>query len=978
MSSHKDDLAHLKIPLESILSATNNFAEENIIWSYGFCKEYKGQLLWSGDLIDICARRLNKERDDEQQFWMEISMLSTLKHKNLVSLVGFCVENGEKIIINRHEVRGSLSKYLSSDPMLMTWVRRLEICLGIAHALSYIHYDEPRDFSVIHRNITSYTVLLNEDWEPKLCDFERSMKIEASQRHRSFHTNNLKYVNGYGDPTYIETKSVNHKSDMYSLGIVLFELLCGRPSVINDKDDNHLCPLAITHYREKKLDNIIDKDLWNQIELRSFNMFAEIAYECLAEERSRRPNIDDIVPRLEKALELARENRPIHSAPNHLAHLRIPLEKILSATNYFNAKNVIGEGGFGKRYKGQLLWSGELIDINARRLINKEWDEKEQQFWTEISMLSCLKHKNVVSIVGFCNEVGAETIIYKLCSRGRLENYLSDPMLLRWVKRLEISIGLAHALRYIHYDEPRDFSVIHRNISSYTVLLNNDWEPKLCEFQHSMKIKTSGRHDSCHTDSVLSAKGYTDMYSFGIVLFELLCARKSVSDDLDNKHLAPVAIFHYREKILDGIIDPDLWKQMDPRSLNILAETAYECLNEEQSQCPNMDQIVTRLEKALELQLECENALKEHSSVVDEVGGTSSGHEEDQRVITTFQRPFKIKNPLLLKYLSHLELSFKDIKSATNNFSPENTIREKTVAWVYQGGMLHSGHFIDIVARGINKKYRKDERKKFRMETLMLSSLTHTNLVSVIGFSDKNNMFIIYKKEANGSLNTYLSDQTLTWTQRLKICLGVANALSYIHYDAGRDFSVIHCNIRSSKILLDDKWEPKLSGFQLALTNTVPRRRRLLLTRDIIENVYLDPKYKKTGGMTHKSDVYSFGVVLLEILCGRSAVLLDEKLGEGLLSKMVKSNLDDMIDPHLRKQMHPESLKIFSEIAYCCVKEERADRPYIDQVVKRLEKAFELQLKHENPELPRNAFDGASYNHLKVIILLNYYGFNSM
>ncbi|GJZ15778.1 kinase-like domain, phloem protein 2-like protein [Tanacetum coccineum] len=318
-----------------------------------------------------------------------------------------------------------------------------------------------------------------------------------------------------------------------------------------------------------------------------------------------------------------------------------------------------------------------------------------------------------------------------------------------------------------------------------------------------------------------------------------------------------------------------------------------------------------------------------------------------------------------LKYHSHSELRLEDIESATNNFASENIIREKTVGLVYQGRMSHSGQFIDIVARGIYLKYKKDENKKFIVEKSMLSSLNHKNLVSVIGFSDKNSMFIIYKKEANGSLDKYLSDESLTWMQRLKICRGVANALSYIHYDAERDFSVIHCNIRSSKILLDDKWEPKLSGFQLALKNTVPRRHRLLLTRDVTENVYLDPKYKKTGGMTHKSDVYSFGVVLFEVLCGRSAVLPDEKLGDGLLSKLVKSNLDDMIDPHLRKQMHPESLKIFSETAYCCVKEERADRPYIDQVVKRLEKAFELQWKHENPELPKNAVEGASSNHLK-------------
>ncbi|GKE49272.1 kinase-like domain, phloem protein 2-like protein, partial [Tanacetum coccineum] len=330
----------------------------------------------------------------------------------------------------------------------------------------------------------------------------------------------------------------------------------------------------------------------------------------------------------------------IHSAPNHLAHLRIPFEDIESATNFFD-KNVIGEDGFGKRYKGQLLWSGELIDIDARRLINKEWDEKEQQFWTEISMLSSLKHKNVVSLVGFCNEVGAETIIYKRESRGRLENYLSKPVSLTWVKRLKICIGVAHALSYIHYDEPHDISVLHQNISSYTVLLNGDWEPKLSGFEHSMKIDASERHHSFHTDSVWFRKGYTeptcletkignhksDIYSFGIVLLELLCGRRSVSDDQDNKYLAPVAIYHYREKTLDDIIDPNLWKQMDPRSLNIFAETAYHCLNEERSRRPNIGEVVTRLEEALKLQLACENR-PERSIAVAEVEGTSSNHDK--------------------------------------------------------------------------------------------------------------------------------------------------------------------------------------------------------------------------------------------------------------------------------------------------------------------------------------------------------------
>ncbi|GKC59388.1 kinase-like domain, phloem protein 2-like protein, partial [Tanacetum coccineum] len=311
---------------------------------------------------------------------------------------------------------------------------------------------------------------------------------------------------------------------------------------------------------------------------------------------------------------------------------------LILLTSFCNINSVFVIGGFGKRYKGQLLWSGELIDITARRLINKEWDKKEKQFWTEISMLSSLKHKNVVSIVGFCNEVGSETIIYKHESRRRLDGYLSNPVLLTWVKRLEICVGIAHALSYIHYDEPRDFSVIHRYINSYTILLNDDWEPKLCEFQHSMKIKASERHQTLrwftkgNTDPTYTVNHKLDIYSLGIVLFELLCGTKSVSDSQDNKYLAPVAIFHYRENILDDMIDPNLLKQMDPESFNIFTKTAYDCLNEEQSHRPNIDQIVTRLKKALELQLERENTpdmmFEENSAVVTAGEGTSSNNEK--------------------------------------------------------------------------------------------------------------------------------------------------------------------------------------------------------------------------------------------------------------------------------------------------------------------------------------------------------------
>ncbi|GKA12439.1 kinase-like domain, phloem protein 2-like protein, partial [Tanacetum coccineum] len=251
----------------------------------------------------------------------------------------------------------------------------LEISVGIRlNALSYTHHDETRDFSVIHRNIDSEVVLLNDNWEAKLSGFEFSMKVSASERHLSFDTD----------------KVLNRKAATKE-----------KAATKDDQDNKYLASVAVARYREKKLNEIIGWDLWNQMDSQSFNLFAEIAYDCLNEERSQRPSIDQIVPRLEKVLELQRE----HENADLIS--RIEVGSIQSATNNFDDKNVLLRGGYEMRYHGHLPWSGEVITITARKF-NKDIDE---MFLTELSLLSSLKHQNLVSLVGFCDENGEKIII---------------------------------------------------------------------------------------------------------------------------------------------------------------------------------------------------------------------------------------------------------------------------------------------------------------------------------------------------------------------------------------------------------------------------------------------------------------------------------------------------------------------------------------------------------------------------------------
>ncbi|KAJ9537714.1 hypothetical protein OSB04_030447 [Centaurea solstitialis] len=294
---------HLKIQLEAILSATNNFSNENCIGNGGFGKVYKGELIDSeGRQTVVAIKRLNRAYGQgDPEFWKEIIMLSRYKHENIVSLLGFCDESGEKILVYEYASKKSLDLYLKSDDL--TWIQRLKICIGAARGLAYLHNPGGTQQRVLHRDIKSSNILLDENWNARISDFGLS-KFGPANQQITFLVSNAVGTIGYCDPVYVETGVLTKASDVYSFGVVLFEVLCGRLCIGNNNDKHRpMTELARQCYEQDKVHEIIYGNIKDEIKPKSLRAFTAIAYQCLNRDLEQRPLMTNVVRILERALE---------------------------------------------------------------------------------------------------------------------------------------------------------------------------------------------------------------------------------------------------------------------------------------------------------------------------------------------------------------------------------------------------------------------------------------------------------------------------------------------------------------------------------------------------------------------------------------------------------------------------------------------------------------------------------------------------
>ncbi|KAK9069778.1 hypothetical protein SSX86_010174 [Deinandra increscens subsp. villosa] len=470
-----------------ILIATEKFDESLVIGSGGFGKVYKGNIIIGANLVVAAIKRLDcMSNQGAAEFWAEVEMLSMLRHCNLVTLIGYCHHKNEMILVYEYMPNGTLDDHLHKFHTSLTWLQRLNICIGAGRGLHYLHTGTGIQSGVIHRDVKSSNILLHESWAAKVSDFGLS-KIGPTNQPSTYVNTLVKGTFGYLDPNYYATGKLTRKSDVYAFGVVLLEVLCRKRAVDRSLDDDQwgLVAWVQDSISEGRIKHIIDSDIVGEISPKCLKEFVRIAERCLHNSPKQRPAMAEVVFSLESILasqeklnnSLKSTGRVIldrmvnlfpfpsngensgdpklssHSEGNNTflemggqsPSLKVfTSDDLEKATRKFSFDLVSVDGGFANVFlgwveKNTLAPSKQGVGIpiavalkrhnvkNSQGLLKRRNIKRSQganEWLEEVNFLGQLTHPNIIRLLGYCLDEPDHFLVYEYMPNKSFDHYL--------------------------------------------------------------------------------------------------------------------------------------------------------------------------------------------------------------------------------------------------------------------------------------------------------------------------------------------------------------------------------------------------------------------------------------------------------------------------------------------------------------------------------------------------------------------------
>ncbi|KAF7816484.1 putative serine/threonine-protein kinase-like protein CCR3 [Senna tora] len=324
--------------LAELASATNNFSPQNVIGAGSYGVVYRGKL---PDGRDVAVKRgENKKRKFQEEaktaFESEIAFLSRLHHKHLVSLVGFCEDEEERLLVYEYMKNGALHDHLHNrnSSFLNSWRMRIKIALDASRGIEYLHnYAVP---PIIHRDIKSSNILLDANWTGRVSDFGLSL-MGAPETEQEQSAMKAAGTMGYIDPEYYSLNVLTTKSDVYGFGVVLLELLTGRRAVFKNGEEGgrtvSLTEYAVPAIMAGEMERVLDRRVGAPAavnEAEAVELVGYTAMLCVNLEGKDRPTMSDVVGNLDRALALcdsaarARARAPAQAQAQAQARAYVP------------------------------------------------------------------------------------------------------------------------------------------------------------------------------------------------------------------------------------------------------------------------------------------------------------------------------------------------------------------------------------------------------------------------------------------------------------------------------------------------------------------------------------------------------------------------------------------------------------------------------------------------------------------------------